>query len=219
MEKTSPRKTKKAISKDQFKQAYTEHVLLHGTNPVSVFAFAKALKTSEADFYKYFNSFKAMELAIWSDWLDETIEALEADDAYASYSVREKLLAFYFTWLEALKDNRSFVLKRFSELDKKELNPTFLSGLRIAFEAYVNGLIAEGKDTSEVAERPFTNQYQKAFWLHFLFITRFWANDDSTDFTKTDAAVEKSVNLAFDLVGKGPLDSMLDFGKFLFQNR
>lgn len=196
-----------------------EHVLMHGVNPASVFAFAKGLKTTEAEFYQYFNSFKAMELSIWSDWLEDTLKVLESDEAYANYTVREKLLAFYFTWLEALKDNRSFVLKRFDELDKRELNPPFLSGLRSAFEAYVNGLIAEGKDTSEVAERPFTNQYQKAFWLHFLFITRFWANDDSDEFAKTDAAVEKSVNLAFDLVGKGPLDSMLDFGKFLFQNR
>jgi hypothetical protein len=83
----------------------------------------------------------------------------------------------------------------------------------------VNDLVTEGKDTTEVAERPFTNQYEKAFWLHFLFITRFWVNDDSSDFEKTDAAIEKSVNLAFDLVGKGPLDSMLDFAKFLFQNK
>jgi hypothetical protein len=38
------------------------------------------------------------------------------------------------------------------------------------------------------------------------------------NFEKTDAAIEKSVNLAFDLIGKGILDNALDFGKFLYQN-
>jgi hypothetical protein len=33
------------------------------------------------------------------------------------------------------------------------------------------------------------------------------------------AAIEKSVNLAMDLMGKSPLDAALDFGKFLFQNK
>ena len=34
---------------------------------------------------------------------------------------------------------------------------------------------------------------------------------------ETDEAIEKSVNLAFDIIGKGVLDNALDFGKFLFQ--
>jgi hypothetical protein len=44
-------------------------------------------------------------------------------------------------------------------------------------------------------------------------------DDTSNAFEKTDAAIEKSVNLAMDLMGKSPLDAALDFGKFLFQNK
>ncbi|VXD10374.1 AcrR family transcriptional regulator [Marinoscillum sp. 108] len=219
MEKTATKTRKKSLSQEDFKLAYMDHVLTHGSNPASVFAFAKDLKSTEAQFYSYFNSFKALERTIWSDWFAQTIKTIEEDPAYAEYTVREKLLGFYFTWLEILKNNRSFVLKRFEEISRKELNPYFLEGVQPHFKSYVNDLVTEGKDTTEVAERPFTNQYEKAFWLHFLFITRFWVNDDSSDFEKTDAAIEKSVNLAFDLVGKGPLDSMLDFAKFLFQNK
>lgn len=218
MEKTA-KKTSKAIGKNQFKTAYIEFVLLNGHNPPSVFAFAKGLKSTEAEFYQFFTSFNALEKSIWEDWFSQTVDLVEKDPAYAEYSVREKLLAFYFTWLEALKSNRSFVLIRFEHLNNKELNPDFLQGLKDHFRIYVNDLLVEGKDTSEVADRPFSSQYEKAFWLHFLFVTRFWVNDDSVGFEKTDAAIEKSVHLAFDLVGKGPLDSMIDFGKFLFQNR
>jgi ubiquinone biosynthesis protein COQ9 len=48
---------------------------------------------------------------------------------------------------------------------------------------------------------------------------KFWIDDTSNAFEKTDAAIEKSVNLAMDLMGKSPLDAALDFGKFLFQNK
>jgi hypothetical protein len=52
-----------------------------------------------------------------------------------------------------------------------------------------------------------------------LFVTDFWLKDKSPGFEKTDEAIERSLNLAFDLMGKSPLDSMLEFGKFLFQNK
>jgi len=31
--------------------------------------------------------------------------------------------------------------------------------------------------------------------------------------------IEKTVNTAFDLLGRSPLDSLFDLGKFIFQNR
>ena len=219
MEQTATKKRKKSVSKADFKKAFIEEVLTKGQNPASVFAFAKDLKSTEAEFYQHFNSFRSLERSIWSDWLKETVDTIEGDAAYTEYTVREKLLAFYFTWLEVLKNNRSFVLKRFEEIQKHEVNPYFLEQLKSGFAEYIKGLIIEGKDTSEIAERPFSNQYEKGFWIHFLFITRFWANDDSADYERTDAAIEKSVNLGLDLVAKGPLDSMIDFAKFMFQQR
>lgn len=219
MESSVAKKTTKKVSKDKIKSAYIEHVLLHGSNPSSIFAFAKSLKISEADFYQHYNSFKSLDGSIWSGWFQETIKTIEQDEAYAGYTIREKLLAFYFTWSENLKTNRSFVLKRFEGLSQKDLNPYFLSSIKFDFSAYINDLLMEGKDTNEVAERPFSSQYDKAFWVQFVFINRFWVNDESQDFEKTDAAIEKSVNLALDLVGYGAVDSMMDFGKFLFQNR
>ncbi|MEQ8473540.1 MAG: TetR family transcriptional regulator C-terminal domain-containing protein [Marinoscillum sp.] len=219
MEKTTVKKTKKKVTKAQFKAAFMEKILLSGHTPPSIYAFTKELNSPESTFYEYFNSFKSLEQEIWSDWINETIAILDKDPAYKDYTARERLLAFYYTWLETITSHRSFILKRFENVGKHEINPTFLIGLKDRFEEFVQGLIILGKDTTEIAERPFSSNYHKAFWLHFLFITRFWVNDDSAGFEKTDAAVEKSVNLAFDLVGKGALDSMIDFAKFMFQNR
>jgi hypothetical protein len=49
------------------------------------------------------------------------------------------------------------------------------------------------------------------------FVLMFWVKDESAEFEKTDEAIEKSVNLAFDLMGKGVVDNVFEFGKFLFQ--
>ena len=56
-------------------------------------------------------------------------------------------------------------------------------------------------------------------WIQFLYISRDWANDDSEEFQITDAAIEKSVNLIFELMRKGPVDLMIDFAKFAYQNK
>ncbi|HEY9116898.1 MAG TPA: TetR family transcriptional regulator C-terminal domain-containing protein, partial [Roseivirga sp.] len=88
------------------------------------------------------------------------------------------------------------------------------------FKSWVAELLLEGEETEEIENRPLIGKrYDEALWLQFLFVVGFWVKDDTKGFEKTDAAIEKSVNLAFDLMGRGPLDAMLDFGKFLFQNR
>ncbi len=219
MEKSTVKTAKKNVSKAAFQKAFITHLLTTGEKPVSIFDFAQKQKASEADFYKFFNSFKSLERSIWADWFTTTVETLEKDEAYTNYSIREKLLAFYFTWFELILSNRSYVIFRYEKMSKKDLNPYFLFTLKEKFSEFISDLIAQGKESNEVAERPYSSQYDKAFWLHFMFINKFWTDDDSEDFQKTDAAIEKSVNLGLDLVGKGPLDSMIDFAKFLFQNR
>jgi hypothetical protein len=43
--------------------------------------------------------------------------------------------------------------------------------------------------------------------------------DSSPDFEKTDMAIEKSVRTVFDLFDSSPVDSVIDFGKFLWKEK
>lgn len=220
MEKQTAKKTKaKSISQALIKEEYIRHVLINDKPPTSVYAFAHALGGVESDFYTHYNSFKALDASIWSDWFMDLLQTLNDDEAYAAYSVREKYLALLYTWVEILKKNRSYAQYQIGKLSPKNLHPAFLSGLRSAFRKWTDDLILEGKDTTEIVERPFVSQYEKAFWMQFVFITKFWTEDESEDYQKTDTAIEKSVNLAFDLIASGPLDSMLDFAKFWIQQK
>lgn len=95
----------------------------------------------------------------------------------------------------------------------------YLKAFRKTFLQFVNDLINQGRQSGDVASRPYLEKtYPQLFWLHFCFLLIFWMNDGSADFEQTDAAIEKSVNLAFDLIGKSAVDSALDFAKFLYQS-
>ena len=48
---------------------------------------------------------------------------------------------------------------------------------------------------------------------------KFWINDRSAAFEKTDAAIEKSVQTVFALFDNGALDKLIDFEKFLWEEK
>lgn len=202
------------------KTAYKAYVLEHGQQPPSVFQFAKHQGMTEDRFYGYFNSFGALEKYLWKGLFDETASRLQADEMYAQFSAREKLLSFYYTWIEVLKLNRSFVIYTLRNIRKSDRSPEVLKLFRREFNIYVNELLGEGKETEEIVARPFiSSKYDGGLWLQLLFVLNFWHKDESTGFEKTDAAIEKAVNLSFDLMGRSPVDTMFDFAKFIFQNK
>lgn len=218
MEKVKKTKTKKAITADKIAEAYREQILTSGKVPASVFTFCKSIGITEGDFYKHFASFEAIEKSIWTNLIESTRKRIETDADYQAFGAREKILTFYFSLIEALKTDRSFILYQLKGW-KQPLMPVFLKGFKTSFDEWINSVLNAGKVSGEVANRPLLdNRYDVLFWMHFMFILQFWTHDDSANFEKTDAAIEKSVNLAFDLIGKGVLDNALDFGKFLYQN-
>lgn len=220
MEKIKKSKTKATpVSAAKIISGYRDYLLSEGTQPASVFKFCKDQGFREDEFYQYFGSFEALEKSIWKEYIDQTHSGMEADENYQSFSTREKILTFYFMLAETLKADRSFVLQQLKGWKNPSSTPKFLKGFKCSFEAWINTVLNEGKGSGEIANRPFLDQrYDMLFWIHLMFILQFWSHDESANFEKTDAAIEKSVNLAFDLIGKGVLDSAIDFGKFIYQN-
>lgn len=204
-----------STDRDGFIDAYIEQVLEHGEAPASVWKFCKHLDVPEADFYKHFASLQALEGAIWAQLATRTIETLHADEDYAGYSTREKWLAFSFTYLENLKAYRSFALERFPRAESC-LCSGRLKKLEAAISEFAEEVIEAGKEEGTIADRgPLLQAYPKAFFGHIIWISHFFLDDESENFERTDAAIEKSVNLAFDLVGNQVLDNIVDFARFI----
>jgi len=199
--------------------AYIDYILTKGRKPVSVYEFVSKLKIEEQEFYNLFNSFEGLEKNIWAGFVQTTLDTLSASEEYNSYPVKEKLLTFYYTLVEVLKKNRSYILVS-SEHGVEMLRNNILSKTREVFMEYVTQLMAEGAESGEVVKRPYiTDKYPEGLWLQLLFVLRFWIKDDSRGFEKTDAAIEKALKLSFDLIGPGAVDSLVDMAKFLYQNK
>ena len=206
---------------EQIKKAYVEHVLENGTRPPSVYAFAKKLALTEEAFYGSYNSFDAIEKDVWKGFFDTTLAKAEGEEVYAQYSVREKLLSFYYTLVEVLKANRSFVILTQTRFDPRAAATSrHLVAFKHAFLTYTRELLAEGTESREVVPRPFlSDRYPDGLWVQLMFVLNFWIRDDSKGFEKTDVAIEKAVNTSFELIGRLPVDAVADFVKFLLQNR
>lgn len=208
------------MEKKDIRDAYKKYWLENGKKPVSIYTFCQQLNITEAAFYDSYPSFDAVDKDIWRSFFEETLNKLKEDETYRNYSVREKLLTFYFMWVQQLRENRSYILQQKDQYLAPGAHLHKLEFFRIAFYDYIRALLKEGYQTGEVKERKFiSDQYVHGFWLQALFVLRYWIKDGSERFEMTDAAIEKAVNLSFQLISSNTLDSILDFGKFMFAGK
>lgn len=206
--------------KIELREEFLLHLLRTGEAPVTVYAFCEQLGKEESEFYLHYGSFKAIEKDIWNEMFTKVIAILNQDGNYAQYSSYEKWLSFLYTFIEILKENRSYIVLRCEPLERKDFRPWFMDGMREEFKNYTKDIVGSGLETEEIAQRPIiTDKYYEVLWAQVLYVIRVWVNDESEDFQVTDAAVEKTSALLFELMKRGPIDMLVDFVKFAYQNK
>ena len=210
---------KKNITKDNLISWYMEFVLENNHDPKSVFSFAKENNFEEADFYKFYSSFKAIEQSIFSEFFNNTIKVLAKSEDYPDYDARNKLLSFYFTFFEILTANRSYVVYALKEKGNLK-NIKLLIHLGQDFKTFISNIGIERIDLKqERLEKIQDKTIQESSWINLLLTMKFWLDDTSTSFEKTDVFIEKSINARFDLMDIKPLKSIIDFGKFILKEK
>jgi AcrR family transcriptional regulator len=202
------------------KNRYVEHILTHGTEPHSVYQLAQEVGIEETEFYNYFSSLAQIEQVVWADFFQQTLEKIQQEEVYEQYSVREKILALNFTLIETLKSKRSLVAYSMRNLGRFSLDMSAWQEFKKMFTAYLSQLLADGIYSNEINNRPFlTDYYGYLLWFQMVATLRFWIVDSSNAFEHTDVFIEKSVNLAFDLLGRNIVDASVDFAKFIWTHR
>lgn len=202
------------------KTEYLRVLLETGNEPETVLAFTLELGIEESEFHALYSSFKVLEKEIWHNIFQHVQIALDLDEEFPTYSGKEKVLSFYYTLMEVYKQNRNFARHRLTRLSRQSFEPWFLAEFKVAYIEMINSILSEAITSEEIVERLYISDYYKdVLWLQFLYVSRVWANDDSKDYQITDAAIEKSVNLLFELMRKGPLDVAIEFAKFMYQNK
>jgi hypothetical protein len=211
---------KKEITKKEILSFYIDYFLEHNKQPQSVYLFAKHAGFEEGLFYKNYASFNQIEQNFFTSLFENTLNLLYKSEEFATYDARTQLLSFYFTYFEMLSANRSFVTALLNEDKNKLRSLSKLSELRKEFKNFYNQLEIEKIDLKqekliEIQEKSMSEMA----WFQFLFTLKFWIEDTSIAFEKTDIFIEKSVNTSFDLMDTTPLKSLIDFGKFMWQEK
>ena len=213
---------KKNITKDNLISWYMEFVLENNHNPKSVFCFAKENNFEESDFYKFYGTFEGIEQSIFSEFFNNTIKVLAKSEEYPNYDARNKLLSFYFTFFEILTANRSYVvyaLKGNEDVTKLR-SLKLLKDLKQDFKTFSNNIGIEKIDLQQEQLGKIQDKtMQESSWIQLILTMKFWLDDTSPSFDKTDIFIEKSINSRFDLLDIKPLKSLLDFGKFILKEK
>jgi len=211
---------KKVTTEKDIISAYMKYTLEKGMRPASVYTFAQHMSIKESDFYKHFGSFEKTERAIFTAFFDNTLSLLKKNEEYQSFDAKNKLISFYYTFFEVLKANRSYVVFALNNEKLKPKQPAALSDLKSLFTTFIDDIGIETIDfKQEKLEKAKNRGIKEWTWAQFLFILKFWMEDGSADFEKTDVLIEKSVTTGFVLLDTATLSSVFDLGKFLYKEK
>jgi hypothetical protein len=211
---------KKILSKEDIVSIYMNQVLEKGEKPKSVYHFAKENDFTEAEFYTFFGTLEGLEKEIFKLFFTNTIDLLHKNTDYREYNMKNKMLSFYFTFFEVLTANRSYVLQSL-KLNRNPLkNLVQLTLLRDSFKEYVSEILTDDYRIEQEKLQKFQEKgIQESAWLQLMLTIKFWMDDASAAFEKTDIFIEKSVNASFELMNVAPMNHLIDLGKFLFKEK
>jgi len=210
----------KIISKEEIVSLYMNDVLEKGQKPKSVYHFAKENDFTEAEFYSFFGTLEGLEKEIFRMFFSNAVDLLHKNTEYLEYDMKNKMLSFYFTFFEVLTANRSYVLQSL-KLDRNPIrNLVQLTSLRQSFKEYVSEILTDDYRLDQEKLQKFQEKgIQESAWLQLMLTIKFWMNDESAAFEKTDIFIEKSVNASFELMNVAPINHLIDLGKFLFKEK
>jgi len=189
-----------------------------GHAPANVFQLCEHLGIAETEFYHHFGSLEKVEESVLLIRWQEVAEKFAQDEQFATFGITEKMLTLHFAYIESLRDIRSYLLWKFKDWKNPMDQIKGLMSLRQAFQDTVSPMLNAASNLGEIPDRKVISKLNvEALGMNLAFVIHFWLKDDSADFERTDACIEKSVQLTMDFVGRNAVDKLFDFGKFLFQ--
>ena len=189
-----------------------------GHAPANVFQLCEHLGIAETEFYHHFGSLEKVEESVLLIRWQEVAEKFAQDDQFATFGITEKMLTLHFAFIESLRDIRSYLQWKLKDWKNPMDQIKGLMSLRQAFQDTVSPMLSSASSLGEIPDRKVISKLNvEALGMNLAFVIHFWLKDDSADFERTDACIEKSVQLTMDFVGRNAVDKLFDFGKFLFQ--
>jgi hypothetical protein len=213
-------KKKKNTSKLDILTLYMDLVAENQSKPTSVADFCEQVNLDEDNFHEHFKSLKKVEKTIFNELFKNSLEVLNESEEFVSFDGKNKLLSLYFTFFENLTLNREYVEVVLKGCKNQLKSYKTLSSLKKSFLQFVNSLaLSESILPIDGLEKFQTNLISHSVWVQMLVTIKFWLEDTSESFEKTDIFIEKSINTSFELIENKFLKNAFDLGKFVYKEK
>jgi len=211
---------KKNISSIEILTLYMDFVVEHQIKPKEIDDFCDRVNIKKSDFYKYFKSLKKVEKEIFNTLFLNSLEVLNESEEFISFDSKNKLISLYFTFFENLALNREYVLIALSGCKNQLKSFKVLSNLKKSFLNFIDDLsISESILPIDGLDKFQKKIIKESTWIQLLLTIKFWLDDDSESFEKTDIYIEKSINTIFELIENKFLKNAFDLGKFVYKEK
>ena len=210
-------------SQQKILDLYSNYVLRNNKKPLNVFTFCEDNEISETDFYFYYANFEKLEGDYLKFFMEQALRLITEEENYPQQSAKHKMLSFYYTFFEQLTMNRSLVIYLLGAERNDLQNMKKLMPLKKDFQLFIRRLgisepMMENSSGSMAKVEMIKNKgIEELYWGHFMATLKFWLDDTSSNFEKTDIFIEKSVDTSFEFLDAKPLKKLVDLGKFLFK--
>ena len=208
------------ISEAEIITLYMDYVVEHNSKPNSIEDFAQLHQFDDVIFYNHFTSFKDLEKTIYNVLFENSLAILKQSPEYHSFSKKDKLLSLYFTIFENLSLNRAYIEITLKGLENQLKALSVFSKFRSSFIAFIDELDLETFNLNiDSIENIQKKTIKESAWIQFLFTMKFWLDDSSEAYEKTDIFIEKSINTSIELLETKSLHNIIDLAKFLYQEK
>lgn len=212
---------KKKYTKEQILDLFITYVDEEGLGfDNEAFCLDHSIQISQ--FRELLLSVEEAEKSVWEELMRAALQTVTSDTQFETFTIKDKLLSVYYTFFENCGLNSGFCKESIKYHGKLGMIPV-LKNMKVLFVEFVKDNFPSSKfpvaQYSEKVNQLGGSVQSEAVYGQLLFLLDFWSRDTSIDYEKTDIAIEKAVKALTDLIDITPIKSLIDFGKFIWQER
>jgi hypothetical protein len=151
---------------------------------------------------------------------ENSVVILKESPEYHSFSKKDKVLSLYYTFFENLGLNQEFVKLSLKGFENQLKALSVFSLFKLSFTNFIDELNLEtinlNIDSIETIQK---KTIKESAWVQMLFTMKFWLDDTSDGFEKTDIFIEKSISTSIELLDTKSLYNIIDLAKFLYKEK
>ncbi len=199
-------------------EAAVDVITEKGFKKASMREIAKRADVGDATIYNYFPSKEKLLYGYCEQIQRQVMAELKAIEDFHHYSLREQLHQLVEAQLRAWLPAREFLQQVFSLTYASPVaGYEHLSETRRIFSQMVIDLLDASIESGEMPEQPYKDLLPRLFWDYMSAILAYWLQDDSDQFANTTQVVDRSMDIAVQLLLSGVIGKTLDLFSFLFR--